>query len=163
MREDSLHQIFFSGFQLTPNHIALDQLCDLRTNHMRTQKLAGFGIKHGFNHSFRLAQSNRLAVANEGKAADFKLEASLFCLGLGHADAGDLRMAIGAASNRAGLDRMRMAARDQLGHHHAFVAGLMRKPWRACDIANGVKPLDAGAAEFIGDDMGAVDLNAQSL
>ena len=56
---------------------------------------------------------------------------------------------------------MRMAARNQFGHHDTFMAGLVRKPRRTRDIADGVKPGNASAAIFVGGHMGAVDLDAQ--
>ncbi len=62
-----------------------------------------------------------------------------------------------------GLDRMGVQPGDQLGHHHALVAGLVRQPGRAGDVADGIEPLDAGAAERVGHHMAAVDLDARLL
>ncbi len=58
-------------------------------------------------------------------------------LGLGQPDGGDLRVAIGAAGDGGGGRRMGVPPRDQLGHHHAFMAGLVREPRRAGDVADG--------------------------
>ena len=56
-----------------------------------------------------------------------------------------------------------MPARDQFGHHDALVAGLVRQPGRTGQIADGIDALDPGAAVFVGDDMGAVDLDPRLL
>ena len=44
-----------------------------------------------------------------------------------------------------GFDRMGVLAHDKIGDHHPLVAGLMRKPRRAGDVAYGVKAVDGGA------------------
>ena len=130
---------------------------------MRAQKLARFGIEHGFHHALGLAHRNCLAVADKGEAADFHLIARLNRLCFGHAHGRDLRMAIGAAGNAARLDRVRMAACDQLGHHHALMAGFVSQPWRTRDITDGIKARNPSAAEFVRHNMGAVDLDAKRL
>mmetsp|Transcript_18096 Transcript_18096/g.27986 ORF Transcript_18096/g.27986 Transcript_18096/m.27986 type:complete len:524 (-) Transcript_18096:5060-6631(-) len=164
MREDGVHQVFFGGFQRLAHHIALDQFRDLGPDHVRAQQFAGLGVKHGLDHPLRLAQSDGFAVADEGELADLDGVPRLFGLGLGQPDAGDLWVAIGAPRNRVWLDRMHVVlARDQLGNHDAFVAGLVRQPRRARDIADGIEPLNTRTAEFIRDHMGPVDLHAKRL
>ena len=60
---------------------------------------AGVGIEHGLDEAFHLTQRNRLAIANERKAADadvyFLFLGSLF----GETDRCDLRRAVGAAGD----------------------------------------------------------------
>ena len=48
---------------------------------------------------------------------------------------------------------------DILNANHAFMAGFMRKPGRAGDVADGIHAGLAGLAKAIHDDMGAVDLH----
>jgi hypothetical protein len=47
-------------------------------------------IEHGLDEAFRLAERDRLAVADEGELADLDLAALLLGARLGEADAGDL-------------------------------------------------------------------------
>jgi hypothetical protein len=56
-------------------------------------------------------------------------------------------VAIGAAGDGFGRDRVDVVlAGDQLGHHDALVAGLVRQPRRPASVADGIEPLDPGAA-----------------
>ena len=155
-----MHQIFLRGLQLTTNNVALDQFGHFCTDHMSAQQLTCLRIKHRFDHALWLAQSNRFAVSDEGEATDLDVVPLLFRLSFGKADRGNLRVAIRAASNAFWFDRMRVFARDQFSYHNAFVAGLMRKPWGARNVADGVKTIDTCAAVFIRDNMRAVDFHA---
>ena len=58
---------------------------------------SGLGVEDGLDHTLALAERDRLAVADEGEAADLDLPARLLRLRLRHADRGDLGLAIGAA------------------------------------------------------------------
>ena len=130
---------------------------------MRPQKLACFGIENSFDHPFRLAQSNRLAIADEREAPNAHLMACLLGLCFGISDAGHLRRAIGATGNAFGLDRMRRAACDHFSHHDALMTGLMRKPGCSSHIANGIDTGHRSAAISIGFNMGPIHVNAKRL
>ena len=130
---------------------------------MRAQKLARRGVEHRLDHPLGLAQRNRLAVADEGEAADPHLVPRGLRLLLGQPDARDLWLAIGAARDRLRPDRMGMPARDQLGHHHPLVARLVRQPGRPRDIADGIKPRHTRAAKPVRHHMGALDLHPDGL
>eukprot|EP01035_Chromulina_nebulosa_P059483 gene59483-81414_t len=71
--------------------------------------------------SVRLAERDRLAVADEREPTDLDVEAGLPRLFLGQADGSDLRMAIGAARNHRLVHRMRMLAGDRLDTDDALV------------------------------------------
>ncbi|MPL73135.1 hypothetical protein SDC9_18928 [bioreactor metagenome] len=163
MREDGLDQVFLGGLELAADDIALNELGHLGADHVGAQKLAGLRVEDGLHQPLGLAKRNRLAVADEGEAADPDLIARGLRLFLGQTDRGDLRVAIGAAGDRAGLDRMGVLAGDQLGHHHPLVGGLVSKPGRAGDVADRVKPRHAGAAELVDHHMGAIDLHPKRL
>ena len=107
MREHRLHQIFFGGLQLTTNNITLDQLSDFSPNHMGAQKFTGFCVKYSFDHAFRFAQSNCLAIAHKGETSHTDLIACITRLSFSMTHTGHLRRAIGAASNAFRFDRMR--------------------------------------------------------
>ena len=162
MREDGVHQVFLGGFKRLADHIALDQFGDFGPDHVGAQQLAGLGIEHGLDQPLGLAQGDGLAIADKRELADLDGISGLFRLGLGQTDGCDLRVAIGTARDGIGFDRMDVVlARDQFCHHDPFVAGLVRQPGRARDVADGIKPLDPGAAEFVRDHMGAVDFHTQ--
>jgi hypothetical protein len=79
-------------------------------DHVRAQELAGLGVEDGLDEALGLAQRDGLAVADEGEAADADLVADLLGARLGVADARHLRMAVGAARDGAGLDRVDVLA-----------------------------------------------------
>ena len=82
----------------------------------------------------------------------------------GEADAGDLRAAIGAGRDVAGVERVHVVdPGDPLDADHALVAGLVRQPWRPDEIADRIDAGLAGAQPFIDDDMGALDHDAGAL
>src|SRR5262249_35085271 len=106
---------------------------------------------------------DRLAVADERKAAN--ADVALLLLGglLGEADRGDLRRAIGAAGNEALVHRMRLEALDRLDADDTFVLRLVRKQRRARNVADGVDARHVGAAIAVDHDCAAVDLHAELL
>ena len=80
--------------------------------------------------------------------------------GLGEADAGDLRLAIGAARDVLGLHRVHaLEAGDLLDHHDALVHGLVGEPRRAGDVADRVDVRLAGEAPLVDHDVGLLDLH----
>jgi hypothetical protein len=110
VREDGVHQVGFRRLQLPRDDIALDELGDFRADHVGAQQLARLRIEHGLDEAFRLAERDRLAVADEGELADLDLAALLLGARLGEADAGDLRARIGAAGDVPGLERVGVVA-----------------------------------------------------
>ncbi|PAV92830.1 hypothetical protein WR25_24902 [Diploscapter pachys] len=163
VREHRFHQLVLSRFQLARDDIALDQLGHFRADHVRTQQLAGLGVEHRLDEAFRLAQRDRLAVANEGELADLHVMARILGLRFGQADAGDLRAAVGAAGDVPRLERVRVLAGDLLDADDAFVARLMRQPGRAGDVADRVDALDVRPAVAVDLDVAALRLDAQRL
>ena len=119
---------------------ALDQLGDFRADHVGAEQLAGLGVEHGLDHALGLAERDRLAVADEREAADLDLVALR-----PWPRSRSARRSPPAACSRcsrgswrcpsgAGLD-----AGDVLDAQHALVAGLVREPGRAGDVADGVE------------------------
>ena len=101
MREDRVHQLFLGGLEVHGDDEALDQLGHFGADHVRAEQLAGLRVEDRLDQAFRLAERDRLAVADEGEAADLDLVALLLRLRLGQADRCDLRVAIGAAGDLA--------------------------------------------------------------
>src|SRR5690606_38414431 len=134
VREDRLHQLGLGRLEHLADRVALDQFGDFGADHVRAEQFAGPGVEHGFDEALGLAERDRLAVADERKRADPDLVAGLLGLGLGQADAGDLRTAVGAARDRVAVERVRVdllvakLLRDRLGRGDALVAGLVREP-----------------------------------
>ena len=81
MREHGVHQVFFGGFQLASNDIALDKFSHLGPHHMRAQQLTCFGVKDGFDHAAFFAQGDGFAVADKRETADFDVISKLFGFG----------------------------------------------------------------------------------
>ena len=74
VRKHRIDQFRLGCLAVHGNDKALDQFGDFGSNHMRAEKFSGFGVKNGFYESLGLAKRNRLAIADERKAAnpDFK-------------------------------------------------------------------------------------------
>ena len=68
-----MHEVFFRQLTFARDDIALDQFGHFRSDHMGTQKLAGFGSKNRLDQAFRLPKSNRLAIADKGEFSDLQL------------------------------------------------------------------------------------------
>ncbi len=161
MREHRFHQLVLGGFCLHGDGVALDELGHFGADHVRAEKFAGLGVEHDFDHALIFAERDRLAVADERKAADAHFPARGFRLRLGEADAGDLRMRIGAARNALLDHRMRFLPGDCFDANDALVRRLVRQPRRAGDISDCVEPGDIGFAVAIGDDVAAISFDVQ--
>ena len=61
MREDRMHEVFFSRLQPHCHHKALDKLCNLGPHHVRAEQLTGLGIKYGFYQPIGLTERNGFA------------------------------------------------------------------------------------------------------
>src|SRR3984893_6160743 len=130
---------------------------------MRAQKFSGFGIEDCFYESLRLAERDRLAIADEGKATAPDFNTQLFSFCLGEADRRDLRIAIGATGNHRLVQRMRVESFDRLDANHAFMFGLMREPGRAGDIADCINPRNIGAPHSVRNNTSPLNLHAERL
>src|SRR5690606_23516690 len=129
------------------------------------EQFAGPGVEHGFDEALGLAERDRLAVADERKRADPDLVAGLLGLGLGQADAGDLRTAVGAARDRVAVERVRVdllvakLLRERLGRGDAFVAGSVREPRTGNAVADRPRALRFRAAVGVDLDNPSVHLD----
>src|SRR5208337_1626121 len=114
MRENGIDQLRLGRLAIHGDDKPLDQLGDLSPDHMGAEKFSGFGVKNGFDESVRFAKRNRLAIADEGKAADSDFKTKLLCLCLGEANGRHLRIAIGAAGYHRLVQGMRVKSLDRL-------------------------------------------------
>ena len=161
MREHGVHQFFFGGFQIHRHYVTLDQFGDFGADHMRAEQLPGLLVEDDLHQALILAQRNRLAVADEGKAADADVELLLFGRLFGKAHGSDLRRAIRAAGDHQLVHRVRMQALDRLDADHALVLGFVGQHGRTGDVADSVDARHAGLAERVDDDATAVGLHAE--
>src|SRR6185503_11424193 len=74
VREDGVHQLFFRRLEVHRDDVALDKLGDLGADHVRAEKLAGLLVEDDLYQPLVLAERDRLAVADEGEAADADVE-----------------------------------------------------------------------------------------
>src|SRR5262249_27615393 len=130
MREHGVDELLLRGLEVHRHDIALDQLGHLRADHVRAEQRPGLLVEDHLDETLVLAQRDRLAVADEWKAADADIELVLLRRLLGEADRGDLRRAIGAARDEALVHGMRLEALDRLGADDALVLGLVREQRR---------------------------------
>ena len=156
-----MHQLFFGGLEVHRHHVALDELGDFGADHVGAEQLAGLLVEDHLDQALVLAERDRLAVADEGEAADADLDLLLLGRLLGQADRRDLRRAIGAAGNEPLVDRMRIEPLDRLDADDAFVLGLVREQRRAGDVADGIDAGHVGLADAVDDDCAALGLHAE--
>src|SRR3569832_1529717 len=163
MREDSVHQFLFRRLEVHRDDIALDQFGDLGADHMGAEKLPGLLVEDDLLQPLVLPKRDRLAIADEGEAADADVELLLLRGLLGEADGGNLRRAIRTAGDHRLVHRVRIEALDRLDADDAFVLGLVRQHRRAGDVADGVDARHAGAAQRIDLDDPAFGVHADLL
>ena len=108
MRENGVHQLFFSGFEIHGNYVALDQFGDFGTDHVRTEQLAGLVVKNHLDQSLILSKSDRLAITGKREPADPNLMTGFLCLRLRQTDLCNLRIAVGATGDEIFIYGMRM-------------------------------------------------------
>ena len=163
------HQLGLGGLEHFADGVALDQLGHLGADHVRAEQLAGLGVEHGLDEALGLAERDRLAVADERESAGLDGVARRLRIGLGQPDAGDLRMAVGAARDRVAVERVRVDVLvaellgDRLGRGDALVARLVRQPRARRAVADRPQALGGGAAVGIDLDEAAVELGARLL
>ena len=156
-------QLLLGRLEVHGDDEALDQLGHLGADHVGAEKLAGLLVEDRLDQPFRLAQRNRLAVADEGEAPDIDLEAGFLRPLLGKPDRGDLRIAIGAARDLQLVHRMRVLAGDRLDTDDALVLGLVRKHRRSGHVADRVDAGNVRPADLVDDDHALLDLHAKLL
>src|SRR5205823_13487270 len=101
--------------------------------------LASFRIERGLDHALRLAERDRLAIADEWEMPDFDFVAGLARRLFGEADARHLRPAIGAGRDIAHVERVHVVEPgDLVDADHALMHSLVRQPGRADEIADRV-------------------------
>src|SRR3569832_226485 len=163
MREDSVHQFLFRRLEGHRDDIALDQFGDLCADHMGAEKLPGLLVEDDLLQPLVLPKRDRLAVADEGEAADADVELLLLRGLLGEADGGNLRRTIRAARDHRLVHRMRVETLDRIDADDALVLGLVREHRRAGDVADGVNAGHVRPAQAVGDDDAALGLHAKLL
>src|ERR1700722_3373748 len=161
MREDGVHQLFFRGFEVHGNHIALDEFGHFGADHVRAKQLAGLLVEDHFYQALILAKRDRLAVADERETADADLAAAFFRPRLREADGSNLRRAIGAARNHVLVHRVRVQALDGFDADDALMLGLVRQHRRPRDVADGVNAGYVGLAIAVDHDAAAIGLDAE--
>ena len=99
MRENSVRDVLFSQFTLSRNNIALDQLGDFCTHHVRAQQFTRLLVEDGFHEAIRRAEGDSFAITDERETADFDVIALFLRRLLGEPDTGDLRVGVSTAWN----------------------------------------------------------------
>ncbi len=109
-----------------------------------------------------VARSDRLAAGLVGEFPHFILESLFLCRLFGHADAGDLRLAVGAAGERGHL--MRFLARDEKPLHRldGLMRGDVREPRRPDDVARAVDALHRSLVAVVGLEIAAIEFELEA-
>src|SRR5215207_1678698 len=163
MGEDGVDQLFFRGFQIHRDDETLNELGDLRANHVSAKQRAGLGVENRFYEALVLPQGNGFAVTYERKAAHPYIAPFGLCPDFSQANGSDLGMAIGTAGNSALFQRMGFESLDLFDTDHTLVFRLMCEHGRSSHVSNPINARHIGAAVSINDEQTLFDLDAQLL
>lgn len=162
MREDGVHQLFFSGLKVHRNNKPFNQLGHFCANHMSAQKLSGLLVENGFDHALIFTQSDSLAIGNEAVAADANVMACFLSLRFRKTDRGNLWVAVGASGNFTLVQRMNILFAGELfDANNGFMLCLVGQHRRTCNITNGIDTVDIGLAIIIDHNAAAIRLDAK--
>src|SRR5262245_47507188 len=106
MREDRDLQLRIGSFQRPRDSVTLDQLCHFGANHVSPKELSGRRVENGLDKALGFAQCDCFAITDEWEFTDLYLSSRFLRFCLRHADARDLRPAIGAAGDLRRVERM---------------------------------------------------------
>ena len=136
MRVDREHHLFDGRFQLNRRDALRDDLGRIRPDDVDPEDLAILRIGNDFDKAVMRIDDRRLGVADERELADLHLVSLLLGLRLGEADAGNLRIGVGAAWDARAIDRLGVLPgdlrRNNQASHRADVSQLRQA---ADDIA----------------------------
>ncbi len=124
------------------------QFGDIRADQVGAQDFAVAGVGDDLDEADALVERLGLAVGHERELAHLDLVARGLGLCLGHAQAGNLRVTVGAARHELvafGRDGQRLRAGDGLGGHHAHGAGHVGQGQLAGAVADGIDVGHVGA------------------
>ena len=158
MRENRLHEFCLGRFERPRHRIALDQFSHLGPDHMRAKQFARFLVEDGFDQPLVVTKRDGLAIGQHREPANTDVITCILGRGFGHANRGNLWPAICAPRNSPLANGVDIRLTSQfLDTDDAFMARLVRQPWRPRNIADGI---DAGLTRrppLVGDDMATVD------
>ncbi|MEN9469998.1 MAG: hypothetical protein RL630_1731, partial [Verrucomicrobiota bacterium] len=126
-----------------------DHLSGIGSDDVGAEDFAVLLADEELHEPFALADGKGFAAGHEREFADLEFEAFFLRGAFGEADAGDLRLAIGASRENGDLLGL------GTGEHSfdaldSFVAGDMCEPWWPNDVAGAVDAFDAGLVAVVG-------------
>src|SRR3569833_7221 len=86
MWEDGVHQLFFRRLEIHCDDVTLDKLGHLGADHVRAEQLAGLLVEDDLHQPLVFPERDRLAITDEGEAADADVELLLLAGLLREAD-----------------------------------------------------------------------------
>src|ERR1700733_227805 len=154
------HHLFDSRLELDCSNGFGDDLRGSRADDVHAQNLAMLRIGDDFDEAIVRIEDRRLRVADEGEFSDFYLVALLFRLRLSKANAGNLRLAIGATWNVRTVDGLGVLACNSRSNHESRHAADVRQLGQAGDdVTDRVNAWLGRLHPFIRDDEAAIGGN----
>jgi hypothetical protein len=157
MRVDGRAQFVGRRFERDGQADFRDEFGRVRADDVRAEDFAVRLADDELHEALGIARRDRLAAGLVGELADLEFEALFLRLLFGHADAGDLRLAIGAAGEHGHL--VRLLAGDEKTFHRLdrLVRGDVRQPGRPDDVARAVDALDRRLVAVVGLEITAIE------
>ena len=141
MRVDGRDDFLVRRFERNGEAKFGDHLRRICANDVRAEDFAVRFADEEFNKSFAFADRQGLATGEERELANLILEPLFFRSTLGQTDAGDLRLAVGAAGKDGHLLWLGHSEHP-LDRLNRLEARHMRQPRRPDDISGSIDPLD---------------------
>src|SRR5690348_17569206 len=145
---DDARQVFGGALEFHRDHGFGDQFGNHRSAHVHAEDAVGFGVRNHLYEPGGLVHRDRAAVGGEREGTGLVRNAFVLAMLFGLAGPGDLGPGVDHPRDHAVID-VSGTARDQLGHHHAFLGALVREHRAAHAVADRPYAVDAGPAMFV--------------
>src|SRR5262245_31768880 len=163
MSVHSMSQLLGSEFALERDARFCNHLGHARAYGMHAENLVVFRVAYNLDVAFVISEDLRFGVGQKRELPDLDFVAAFFRLLLRKADAGDLRVAIGAARNAIVVDRFRMTACYMFDCDDSFRRGHVSKQWGRNAIAYSVDFRRRSAHILIDDDVSAFEFDVDAF
>lgn len=156
MGVDGVVNGFGSGLKFHSEGVFGNQFGSICADDVGTEDFTVFFGDENFDKSLAVVGGDGLAGGGKGEFADLVGNAVFLEGALGFANAGDLRLAVGASGKEVDLFRFSFAE-DSLDSLNGLVGGNVGEPGGSNDVTGGEDPLDGGLVVFVDDEIVSVE------
>ena len=153
---DGGFDVFPSGFESDGESEFGDHFGGIGADDMGAENFAVRFTDEDFDEAFAFADGAGFSASHEGEFSDFKFPSFFFGGPFGQADAGDLRMAVGATWENRDFFRFEVGDEHAFDRLKRFIASDMGEPWWPDDITGGKDSWDSGLVAIVGLEITAI-------